>query len=95
MQTIMEYRMFQEILNEHVFEKSKANLLEKIAEAPYRYIGLFRPTRPKAKLLQNLLHSQEIKFGDALEILIEKYLEIKGAKLLPKKYQINNKPVAK
>nr|WP_240658196.1 hypothetical protein [Helicobacter pylori] len=34
-------------------------------------LGIFRPTKPKTKLLQNLLTSHEIKFGDAFERLID------------------------
>ncbi|MDR0820076.1 MAG: hypothetical protein LBN19_00865 [Endomicrobium sp.] len=48
-------------------------------------MGLFRPTKPKAKILQNLLQSQEIKFGDAFEKLIELYLTENGFTILPKK----------
>jgi Holliday junction resolvase-like predicted endonuclease len=83
---IMEYNQFKQIFNETIFEKSKADLLEKIASSPSRYIGLFRPTKPKAKILQNLLQSHEIRFGDAFEHAIEKYLEIKGCEILPKRF---------
>ena len=69
----MEYNFFRDILNRQIFESSKRDLLEKIAKYPERYIGLFRPTKPKAKLFQNLLQSNEIRFGDALEIIFEKY----------------------
>jgi len=81
----MEYKLFQSILNKQIFESSKRDLLEKIAKYPERYIGLFRPTKPKAKILQNLLQSNEIRFGDALEILFEKYFEQLGFTNLPKK----------
>ncbi|HOU81715.1 MAG: restriction endonuclease [Parcubacteria group bacterium] len=80
----MNYNKFKQILNETIFEKSKADLLTKIANSPSRYIGLFRPTKPKAKLLQNLLQSHEIRFGDAFEIIIEEYLRIIGYEILPK-----------
>lgn len=63
------------------FEKSKADLLEKIASLPSRYIGLFRPTKPKAKILQNLLQSHEIRFGDAFERVIEEYFRLKGCEI--------------
>jgi hypothetical protein len=63
----MEYQKFKNIFNEIIFEKSKASLVKKIAKHPNRYIGLFRPTKPKAKILQNLLQSHEIRFGDAFE----------------------------
>jgi len=82
----MEYNLFKQIFNETIFEKSKADLLEKIASSPSRYIGLFRPTKPKAKILQNLLQSHEIRFGDAFEHAIEKYLQIKGCEILPKRF---------
>ena len=78
----MEYRKFESILNEIIFYASKKTLLEKIAKSPNRYIGLFRPTKPKAKLLQNLLQSHEIRFGDAFEKLLEKYLQEFGFKIL-------------
>ena len=81
----MEYKLFQDILNKQIFESSKRDLLEKIAEHSERYIGLFRPTKPKAKILQNLLQSNEIRFGDALEIVFEKYFEQLGYTNLPRK----------
>lgn len=83
---IMEYNQFKQIFNETIFEKSKADLLEKIASSPTRYIGLFRPTKPKAKILQNLLQSHEIRFGDAFEYAIEEYLRLKGCEILPKRF---------
>ena len=48
----MEYKFFQNILNKQIFEWSKSDLLEKLSKYPERYIGLFRPTKPKAKILQ-------------------------------------------
>ena len=86
----MQYNQFKQIFNETIFEKSKIDLLEKIARYPSRYIGLFRPTKPKAKILQNLLQSHEIRFGDAFEYVIEKYLELNGCEILQKKYTIDN-----
>ncbi len=82
----MEYKRFKEIFNECIFEESKAILIEKISKYPNRYIGLFRPTKPKAKILQNLLQSHEIRFGEAFEEVIEEYLKNSGFNLLPKKY---------
>lgn len=86
---IMDYNQFKQIFNETIFEKSKADLLEKIASSPTRYIGLFRPTKPKAKILQNLLQSHEIRFGDAFEHAIEKYLQLKGCEILQKRFTNN------
>ena len=87
---IMEFNQFKKIFNETIFEKSKADLLEKISSSPSRYIGLFRPTKPKAKILQNLLQSHEIRFGDAFELVIEEYLRIKGCEILPKRFTNEN-----
>jgi hypothetical protein len=84
----MEYKLFKSILNKQIFESSKRDLLEKIADYPERYIGLFRPTKPKAKVLQNLLQSNEIRFGDALEIIFEKYFEELGFTCLPKEIKL-------
>ncbi|MDR0907259.1 MAG: hypothetical protein LBM63_01405 [Rikenellaceae bacterium] len=90
---IMQYKQFRWIFNEAIFEKSKADLLEKIAQNPSRYIGLFRPTKPKAKILQNLLQSHEIRFGDAFERVIEEYLRLKGCEILPKRFTMQNNDV--
>ena len=64
---ILEYTQFTQILNENILESPKPDLLNKISKNPYRFIGLFRPTRAKAKVMQNLLQSHEIKFGEAFE----------------------------
>lgn len=87
----MDYQTFNEIFNRFVFGASKAKLLENIAENPERYLGIFRPTKPKTKLLQNLLTSHEIKFGDALERLIEQYLKEHNFSPLSKKIPYYNK----
>ena len=71
---IMNFEQFSQILNKEIFEGSKPILISKISRYPNRYLGLFRPTKPKAKILQNLLQSHEILFGNAFEILIEEYL---------------------
>jgi len=88
--TVMDYATFDHIFNEEIFEKSKPKLLETIAGAPNRYIGLFRPTKPKGKLLQNLLQSHEIRMGNAFEVLIENYLRILGYEILQKKFPNEN-----
>ena len=79
---LMEYNQFTQILNEKIFESSKPDLLDKISKNPNRFIGLFRPTRAKAKVMQNLLQSHEIKFGEAFEYIIEEYFQIIGCKIL-------------
>ena len=81
----MDYNFFCGILNKQIFDSSKRDLIEKISNYPDRYVGLFRPTKPKAKILQNLLQSNEIRFGDALEILFENYFEQLGFTNLEKR----------
>ena len=80
----MNYDKFCQILNKHIFEGEKRELLKKIADRPERFIGLFRPTKPGAKILQHLLQSHEIRFGDAFEELIEEILRECGFKILNK-----------
>ncbi len=83
----MDYSKFEYTLNKHIFGSEKLNLLKKIADKPERYVGLFRPTKPYAKILQNLLQSHEIKFGDAMEDFITLLLEEKGFVVLNKKIE--------
>lgn len=80
----MQYKKFKDILNHKIFEESKADLIKKFADHPERYIGLFRPTKPKGKIIQNLTQSQEIKFGDAFEIILEEYFKASNFFGLPK-----------
>lgn len=87
---IMKFEQFKGILNKQIFEESKSVLIGKISKYPGRYLGLFRPTKPKAKILQNLLQSHEIRFGDAFEILIEEYLKKLGYEILDKKFTTND-----
>jgi len=79
----MTYKKFRKILNTHILEGDDRDLLIKIASKPERFIGLFRPTKPRAKVLQFILQSHEIRFGDAIEELISKFLEEWGYKILP------------
>lgn len=83
----MNYKKFCEILNKHIFESEKKEMLRKIAEHPQRFIGMFRPTKPGAKILQHLLQSHEIRMGDAFEEVIEEILKELGFKILPKNIQ--------
>lgn len=71
----MDCKKFCSILNKHIFEGEKKELLKNIAEKPERFVGLFRPTKPAAKILQYILQSHEIRFGDAFEELIEEILK--------------------
>lgn len=87
----MDYKQFEDIFNENIFQKYKIDLIKKIADHPERYVGLFRPTKPKAKIIQSLLQSHEIRFGNAFEILIEKYLEEKNFKIQNKRFKKDKK----
>lgn len=49
-------------------------ILKTVLENPKRYIGLFRITNAKTKLIQNLTQSCEIKFGDFLEEILTSYI---------------------
>lgn len=80
----MNYRKFSAILNKHIFEGEKKELLRRIADRPERFIGLFRPTKPGAKVLQYLLQSHEIRMGDAFEELVEEILKDIEFSNLPK-----------
>ncbi len=79
----MDYTQVAQILNTHVFAGDRAALLRKVAQYPERYLGLFRPTTPRAKLVQNLLQSHEIRFGDALEQLLRRLLQEMGYHVFP------------
>lgn len=81
---LVEYEIFKSKLNKRLFDGSAKDLLEKIAQYPDRYVGIFRPTKPKTKLIQNITQSHEIKFGDALEEIFEIYFNVLGFELLPK-----------
>ena len=92
---ILDYEYFKKTLNEKLFEDSYSDLIRKIAENPERYIGLFRPTKPKTKLIQNITQSHEIRFGDALEFIFERYFEASGFKLHDKRfYSYDNKDLS-
>lgn len=80
----MNYENFCTILNKHIFEGERKELLQRIADSPERFIGLFRPTKPGAKILQHLLQSHEIRMGDALEELIDEFLNEFGFNPLDK-----------
>lgn len=80
----MESRQLEEILNRHVFNEAKPTLLRSVAENPDRFVGVFRSTTPQLKLVQNLLQSREIRFGDAMEEVISALLQEIGFVILPK-----------
>lgn len=88
---ILDYEYFKHCLNTRLFKDSYSDLIRKIAENSERYIGLFRPTKPKTKLIQNITQSHEIRFGDALEFIFEKYFEQVGFNLHNKRIFFNEK----
>ncbi|MDO5760742.1 MAG: restriction endonuclease, partial [Bacteroidota bacterium] len=88
---ILDYEYFKQCLNERLFQNSYSDLIRKIAENPERYVGLFRPTKAKTKLIQNITQSHEIRFGDALEFIFEKYFESTGFELRNKRILFNEK----
>jgi len=82
----MNYKKFSAILNKHILLNEKKEVLKSIANNPERFIGLFRPTKPRAKLLQYLLQSHEIRMGDALEEILEEIFKKLGYKTLNKNF---------
>lgn len=88
---ILKYEYFKDSLNARLFKDSYSDLIKKNAENSERYIGLFRPTKPKTKLIQNITQSHEIRFGDALEFIFEEYFDKKGFTKHNKKISFNGK----
>jgi len=87
---MMDYRKFSSVLNAHLFEGDKKNLLIRLAQDPSRFIGLFRSSKPKTKVIQYLLQSREIRFGDAMEETICSLLQDLGFQTLPLSLQGKN-----
>jgi hypothetical protein len=87
----MLYDEASRIFNRHVFEGEKSNLIKKLASNPERYIGVFRPTKPRAKLIQNLFQSHEIRFGDALEYLLRELIAEIGFSNLDRNLTVDSK----
>ena len=80
----MSFEHFSQELNKKLFEESTSKLLETISENPDRYIWLFRPTKAKTKLIQNITQSHEIKFWDALEDIFTEYFWLLWFELMDK-----------
>lgn len=74
----MEYVNFRNILNETLLGNERVQLFERMSKNPERFIGLFRPSVSKQKLLQNIIQTREIRFGDAMERVLNKWLENYG-----------------
>ena len=86
----MTQEKFNEIINRKIFEENLTHLLIKIAKYPDRYVGLFRPTKPYSKIIQNISQSYEIRFGEALENIFEEYLLEAKFEILPTKIKLAN-----
>jgi len=86
----MDYDKFVNILNKHIFDKEKSALIENLANYPYRFLTLFRPSKPYTKILQHILQSHEIKFGDAFEEILSEILHEIGYELLEKNIRDSN-----
>lgn len=86
---LLEFEVFEEEIDKTIYGNTKSKLLNKIATSPDRYIGLFRTTSPKMKLMQNLTQSHEISFGDFVENIITMYFGL-FYKNLPKKANYKN-----
>lgn len=81
----MKYEEFKQKLNLQVFgEDVNYEILTKVIENPHRYIGLFRVTNAKTKLIQNITQSCEIKFGDFIEDILTQYISEMGYQNLDK-----------
>lgn len=92
---MISYQEFTKILNKHIFSEQKRDLLITISENPERFVGLFRPTKPLGKILQHVLQSNEIKFGDAIEELLEVIIKKLNYKILDKNIKYNDEIVLK
>ena len=64
----MQYSDFKNMLKTEVFGQDlNYQILKTVIENPQRYIGIFRVTSAKTKLIQNITQRCEIKFGDFIE----------------------------
>ncbi|EMC9372889.1 restriction endonuclease [Campylobacter lari] len=71
----MNYQNFKNKLNTKIFgEDLNYEILLTVLNNPKRYIGLFRITNAKTKLIQNITQSCEIKFGDFIEEILSEYI---------------------
>lgn len=81
----MQYIDFKQKLQGRVFgDDLNYEVLRTVLLNPKRYIGLFRVTNAKTKLIQNLTQSCEIKFGDFLEEIFTEYIAEMGYQNLNK-----------
>lgn len=86
----LDYTKVKAVFDKKIFENSKLDLLSKLSDSPSRYIGLFRPSKPHTKIIQNITQSHEIKFGDAFELLIRLCFELYDYESLERNHTITN-----
>ena len=90
----MRYKDFEERLNNKIFQNNddlNLEILTTVINCPERYIGLFRVTNAKTKLIQNLTQSHEIKFGDFIEDILTEYIAEMGYENLDKNIGFDEK----
>lgn len=81
----MTYAEFKTKLNTKIFtDDLHYEILIKAFRNPERYIGLFRITNAKTKLIQNLTQSCEIKFGNFIEDILTDFIVEMGYEILEK-----------
>lgn len=81
----MTYKDFKNKLDTKIFgEDLNYEILLTVLKNPKRYIGLFRITNAKTKLIQNITQSCEIKFGDFIEEILNEYIIEMGYEALDK-----------
>ncbi len=86
----MDYEQFIVILNRHIFQSERERLIKALVSSPERFLGLFRPSKPKSKLFQYLFQAREIGFGSALEEIIAQWLKHYGYQQLGSQIQVND-----
>lgn len=86
----MTYEDFKNKLNYKVFgEDLNYEILLNVIQNPKRYIGIFRITNAKTKLIQNVTQNCEIKFGDFIEEILTEYIRDMGYSNLDKNIGID------
>lgn len=77
---ILSYDYFVEKLNSRLKTDDSFyyDLLCKVINDPTRYVGIFRITNVKTKLIQNVTQSREIKLGDFMEDIVTDYIHAMG-----------------
>lgn len=84
---MISYEHFKKVFDDRIFSNSKADLINKLANDPDRFVGIYRSTSPQEKIAQNLSQSHEIRFGDAFEQIIQDVLLQVGFDKLDKRIQ--------